>query len=248
MTLIEKRKEQMFKTTKDFKSDRLSLLVYGPSGSGKTSITASLPGKVLIVNAENGLLSVSSGVERVVYDITVDANGKDLPRDYRFEKLIHLLKVILPTMPEKFDWLVFDSLTEISQTLVEGLKKKYPDKKDSLPMWGEYNDLMVSFVKQLRDYRPFNILLLALDSTDKDDTGKRFIGVDINGKVSSRVPALIDEVFYLKDFETSDGKKIKKLITSNYQNIIAKDRSGRLDQFEDPDLSKIIAKINGVKA
>lgn len=238
----------MFKTTKDFKSERLSILIYGPSGSGKTTVSSTLPGKILLVNAENGLLSISSGKDLAVYDLTVDANGKDLPRDYRFEKLLHLLKEVLPKMTDKFDWLVFDSLTEISQNLVEGLKKKYPDRKDGLPMWGEYNELMVSFIKQLRDYRPFNILLLALDSVDKDDTGKRFIGVDINGKVSSRVPALLDEVFYIKDFETQEGKKVKKLITSNYQNIIAKDRSGKLDQFEDPDLSKVVAKINGTKA
>ena len=236
----------MFKTTKNFKSDRLSLLVYGPSGSGKTSVAATLPGKVLLVNAENGLLSISSGKEMAVYDLTVDGNGKDLDRSFRFEKLLHLLKEVLPGMTDKFDWLVFDSLTEISQNLVEGLKKKYPDKSDGLKLWGEYNDFMVAFVKQLRDYRPFNILLLALDSVDKDDSGKRFVGVDINGKISSRIPALIDEVFYLKDFE-ADGKKIKKLITASYMNIVAKDRSGKLDQFEDPDLGKIIEKINGTK-
>jgi phage nucleotide-binding protein len=238
----------MFKTTKNFKSDRLSILIYGQSGTGKTTVAATLPGKILIINAENGLLSVSSGKDIAVYDITVDGEGKELGREWRFEKLLHLLQKILPTMTEKFDWLVFDSLTEISQCLVEGLKKKYPDRKDSLPMWGEYNELMVAFIKQLRDYRPFNILLLALDSTDKDDTGKRFIGVDINGKVSSRVPALLDEVFYLKDFETQDGKKVKKLITSSYQNITAKDRSGKLDQFEDVNLATVVAKINGTKS
>lgn len=235
----------MFKTTKNFKSDRLSILVYGQSGSGKTTVAATLPGKILIVNAENGLLSISSGKEMAVYDITVDANGKELGREWRFEKLLHLLKEVLPPMADKFDWLVFDSLTEISQNVAEALKKKYPDKSDSLKLWGEYNDLMVAFIKQLRDYRPFNILLLALDSVDKDDTGKRFTGVDINGKVSQRVPALLDEVFYLKDFETTEGKKVKKLITSTYQNITAKDRSGKLEQFEDPNLSQVVAKING---
>lgn len=237
----------MFKTTKDFKSERVSMIVFGQSGSGKTTLATTLPGRPLIINAENGLLSVSTGKDVPVYDVTVDKNGNPLPRDLRFEKLLHFLKNVLPGMVEKFDWIVIDSLTEVSQNLVEALKKKYPDKSDALKMWGEYNDMMTAFIKEMRDYRPFSVLFLALDSVDKDENGRRFINIDVNGKISSRIPALMDEVFYLKEFEDEKGVKIRKVITSTYMNINAKDRSGTLSQFEDPDLSKIVAKIHGPK-
>lgn len=235
----------MFRTTKDFHATRLSILVVGPSGSGKTRLMGTLPGRVLIVNMENGLLSVSSGSEIAVYDCTVDGQGKEMARNFRFQKLLHFLTTELPKLADKFDWICFDSLTEIAQNLVETLKIKYPDKKDALVLWGEYNDVMRSLIKQLRDYRPFNILLLALDSVDKDEMGRRFIGVDIQGKISQGIPALMDEVFYLKQFDKEDGTKPTMLITSNYQNITAKDRSGKLDQFEVPNMATIVAKING---
>ena len=212
----------MFRTTKDFINNRLVVLVFGPSGSGKTRLARTLPDpkRVCIVNFENGLLSIAKGEEMAVYDCTVDKDGKEMDRQYRFQKLLHFLKEVAPTRTADFDWLVFDSLTEASQNLVETLKVKYPDKKDALNLWGEYSEFIISFVKQLRDYRPFNILLLALEAVDKDETGKRFIGVDINGKASQRLPALLDEVFYLKTFEKEDGTKVQKLITSTYQNIL----------------------------
>lgn len=239
----------MFRTTKDFINSRLVMLVFGPSGSGKTRLIRTLPNpsRVCVINLENGLLSIAKGSEIAVYDCTVDANGKEMSREFRFEKLVHFLKNVAPTKSADFDWLVIDSLTEASQNLVETLKKKYPDKKDTLNVWGEYSEFIIAFVKQLRDFRPFNILFLALESIDKDEVGKRFIGIDINGKASMRLPALLDEVFYLKTFTKEDGTKVQKLITSTYENIIAKDRSGALSQFEDPNLSVIIEKINGTQ-
>lgn len=237
----------MFKTTEDYLNDRLVFLVYGKSGSGKTRLARTLPdpSRVCIINFENGLLSIRKGPKMAVYDCTVDAKGAIMERKHRFEKLLYFLKDVAPLKAGEFDWLVFDSLTEAAQNLVEALKGKYPEKKDGLVLWGEYSDVIIQFVKQLRDYKPFNILLLALDAVDKDDSGRRFIGVDINGKASQRLPALLDEVFYLQTFKKEDGSEVQKLITSNYETIIAKDRSGSLDKFEEPNLKTIIEKIHG---
>ena len=96
----------------------------------------------------------------------------------------------------------------------------------------------------IRDsYKPYNFLFLALEVYDKDDQSRRFTGVDLNGKISQRVPALVDEVFQLREFEKEDGGTVRKLVTSTYDKAIAGDRSGKLDQFEDPNMTKIIKKI-----
>lgn len=234
----------MFTTTDSNQYNRHSIIVYGESGSGKTTLAKTVPGKPLIINAENGLRSLR-GSNIPVYDITVDKDGNLLDRKYRFEKLIHLLHLLNgDEYKAKFDWLIFDSLTEITQCFVEYLKDKHPDGKDALKLWGEYNDGVQGFIKSLRDFAPYNILLLALESYDKDETGRRFTGIDINGKISTRVPALFDECFQIKEFVNEDGAHKRFLITSKYENNIAKDRSGNLDQFEDANIANVVSKIN----
>lgn len=235
----------MFTTTDSIESNRISMIIYGEPGVGKTTLVKTVPGNKLIINAENGLLSLK-GTNIPVYDITVDANGKKLDRVYRFEKLIHLLKMLNEDeYKKKFQWLIFDSLTEITQCLVEYLKAKHPDSKDALKLWGEYNDNVQHLVKELRDFAPYNILMFALEAVDKDESGRRFVGIDVNGKVSTRIPAMFDECFQLKTFTNDEGIQKRFLITSKYENNIAKDRSGKLEKFEEPNIENVITKILG---
>ena len=238
----------MFTNTDANVFDRHSMIVYGESGAGKTSLVKTIPGKVILVNAENGLKPLKgAGID--VYDITKDKNGNNLDREFRFEKLIYFLTLMNDEVyKEKYDWVVIDSLTEISQCYVEYLKKKYPDKKDALNLWGEYNDGIQGFIKQLRDFAPFNILLLSLEAVDKDETGRRFTGLDINGtKAPQRIPALFDDVFQLKIFTNEEGVQKRFLITQKYENNIAKARSQNLKQFEEADIASILKTIEGNK-
>lgn len=229
----------MFKNTSDFKSDRITMCVYGESGSGKTTLIKTLPGKVCVVNAENGLLSIA-GESIDVYDITVGKDGTTLPMNQRYMKLMHALDNVFPDTD--YDWLVFDSLSEISQCLYEHLVKKHPNM--GIPFWTDLSKETSGLVRRLRDYKPFNILMLALDTGVELESGRKVLSVDVNGKSGIKVPALIDELFYLKVY-LEDGKEVRKLFTSNHNNIIAKDRSDKLDKMEDPDLTMIINKIKG---
>lgn len=234
----------MFKTTKDESSSNITALIIGESGSGKTSLASTLDNPTLILNLENGLLSLQDHLIDV-YDCTVDKEGNDLPRSRRFEKVNHFFKHVYPTVKDKYQNIFIDSITELSQNLVEYLKTQY-DESNGFKLWGSYNEFMTGFIKNMRDLKN-NVWLIALDAVDKDEMGRRFIGVDVNGKISHRIPALVDEVFYLKVDDGEDGKTIRKLQTDKHQNILAKDRSGKLELFEAPDLQKIINKIQGEK-
>ena len=130
------------------------------------------------------------------------------------------------------------------KSAIDQLAFQYPDKKDSLVLWGEYSEKITDLIKKMRDYKPYNFLFLALEVYDKDDQSRRFTGVDLNGKISQRVPALVDEVFQLTEFPTEAGGTVRKLVTSTYDKAIAGDRSGKLAQFEDPDMTNIIKKIH----
>lgn len=241
----------MFTTVEKCIQDKITVLVFGESGAGKTSLAKTLPDpkRTLIINAENGLLSIKgSGIN--VYDLTKHAKDDgtivELNRAQRWNKMEHILEELTKTeYQERFDWVVIDSLTEASQNLLEALKEKHADSKDGFKVWGEFGEKIISVIKTIRDMKHYNILFLALDSVDKDESGMRYTGIDVAGKSSNRIPALIDEVFYLKKVVDEEGKEKRVLVTSSYKNIIAKDRSGKLEKFMPADMSKIIEVING---
>ena len=95
-------------------------------------------------------------------------------------------------------------------------------------MFGEFGDKMMDLIKQLRDYKPYNIVFLAHDTIDKDEHSRRFTGIDIVGKSSRKVVGLLDEVLYYKVFEDEKGNEQRWLLTRKHDNILAGDRSVRI--------------------
>ena len=237
----------MFTTTQAVDQNRVSILIYGPPKIGKTSLALSLVNhgyRPLVLNMENGLLSLKS--KKIdVYDCTVDANGVPMERKYRVQKLVAFLKDIAstPEIQKKYDTLMLDSVSETCQCMLEIFKEKYPDRKDSLVMFGELGDSLADFVKQLRDLKPYNIVMTSHDAIDKDDHGRRFTGVDLTGKMSRRIIGLLDEVAYMKNITNEEGRSKRFLITSELDNALAGDRSGKLELYEEADLGLIFDKI-----
>lgn len=236
----------MFKQADSALSNQLSILITGKSGIGKTALagTFSDPSEVCLINLENGFRTISH-LPIAIYDCCVDANGNEMPRHMRHKKLIHALKEVFSRddAKKKFKYLVIDSLTEASQNLIEALKLQYPDPKNTLQMYGENNVQMSDLVKTIRDL-PYVTVVLALESADKDEVGRRYYTSDVAGKISSRLPAFFDEVFFYDMFE-KNGKKDRFLLTQSYETYVAKDRSGKLEMLEAPNMQNIINKILG---
>ena len=90
------------------------LLIYGQAGSGKTYATQSMPGKVLVISAEAGLLSIKdasnvSAIEVKGYD--------DLREVYAALKSGELA----------YDSVCLDSVSEISEILLVHEKNRNKD-------------------------------------------------------------------------------------------------------------------------
>ena len=136
-----------------------------------------------------------------------------------------------------------DSLTEISQNMLEALQEIYPDTKDNWTLWGDYGKKARALIKNFRDLPYYNVVMTALDKEEKDENQRRYIKVDMQGKIGTQLPAFFDEVFYMGIKQKEDGTTSRYLLTQPYENIIAKDRSGKLNQYEPPNLQAIVDKI-----
>lgn len=219
----------------------IKTLIFGQSGSGKTSLAKTLPMKTLVISAEQGLLSLS-GASIDYVDLSVDDEGKSLTAQQRYAKLGEVYKYLLTDEAKKVYQCVFvDSITEIAEFVLDVNKAKFPDKADSFKLWGEYAQNMISMIKLFRDLPHYHVVFTALEELDKDESSKRFYGPDIPGSAAKAflVPAL-DEVFRLC---FSEGKRV--LLTQGSDTLKAKDRSGKLNPVEEPNLDIIFSKING---
>lgn len=231
--------------TKNIGQDSLKILVYGESGSGKTSLAKTIKEPTLIISAESGLLSLR-GSEIDVIDLTTDDSGQPIAKDKRILKLSEVYKFLTTKEArEKYKWIFIDSLTEISENVMEALNVEFPDRKDSLVMFGENFKRMRAIVKSFRDLPGYNVVFTALSATDKDENSVRFLGPLLTGKISTQLPAYLDEVYYMHVQKNDDGSLSRLLVTEKSDKLVAKSRSGSLNKLEQPSLSAIAQKIRG---
>lgn len=230
-------------STKSQSINRLKILIYGAAGVGKTTLAASLKEKVLIVSAEAGLLSLADRDIDTI-DLTLDDDGKQIEKENRTQRLVKVFEYLMTDAArKKYQWVFIDSLTEISQNVTEALAAIYTDPKDARQMWGEYSKKMRSLVKTFRDIPYYNIVFTALDAIDKDENNRRHTHPDVQGKIGKSLAGFFDEVFYM--YIDADEKRVIR--TGPTDLLQAKDRSGKLELLEVPNLQIIADKIRAPK-
>jgi hypothetical protein len=224
----------------------LKILVIGESGAGKTSLALTIEEPILIISAESGLLPLR-GKSIDVIDLAIDDEGHTVVKEKRMDRLAEAYRyVVSPEARNKYKWIFIDSLTEISQNLVEKLQVEFPERKDSFVMYGENAKKIRALIKSFRDLPWYNVVFTALSVIEKDENNHRYVGVSMVGAMADKVPAYFDEVFYLhveKDEES--GKTKRMFITEKSDRITAKDRSGTLNKYEPADLGYVYKKIKG---
>lgn len=215
-------------STSSVNSTKVKILVTGFSGSGKTSSIKMLKAyRPLVYSVEGGLLPLSeSDIDYI--DGTRSDDGRLIPKEKRAERLKEFFNFLnTDECKVKYDTIVLDSITEVSQCLYDGLKAQFPDRKDSLVLFGELGQRSKDVIKAFRDLN-YHVVFTCLAKVGKDEFGKRFIELDMVGSISDKIPQFFDIVTYIK--VTPEGKR--EFICQQTEQINAKDRSGKLDKVE----------------
>jgi hypothetical protein len=207
----------------------IKMLVYGPAGHGKTVLASTLPDP-LILSAEAGLLSIRHKKIPVI----VIKTYQDLLDAYTW--------VLTSPHAAAFKSIVLDSVSEIAEVILNFAKA---NAKDPRQAYGTMNDQVTQLIRNFRDIQGKHILFTAKQDREKDEkTGFLMYGPGMPGKqLTQGIDHFFDEVFYMGIGELPDKSTYRFLRTRPDNQYRAKDRSDALDEFEEPDLTKVINKI-----
>jgi phage nucleotide-binding protein len=217
--------------TNDVGVHGVKLLVHGVAGAGKTTLIATLP-KPLVLSAEAGLLSIADSDIPFIDINTLD----DLKEAYAYA-LEH---------KDEYESICLDSISEIGEVVLSAEKKKASDPRQA---YGAMQEQMGDLIRAFRDLSGVNVYFSAKTEKSQDDLGKLMYAPSMPGnKMGQQLPYFFDEVLALRVEKDADGNVVRGLQTSPDGVWSAKDRSGKLEMWEAPDLGAVIKKIIGGQA
>lgn len=219
-------------------------LTYGESGVGKTLICATAPSPI-IISAESGLLSLTKANIERAYGVDTPGISYDIPV-VKITSLQDLYDAYAYCVsPEnQHGTICVDSISEIGEVLLAGEKRM---TKDPRKAYGEMIDRMVEVIRAFRDIEGKHIYMTAKAEPLKEEmTGAVKWAPSMPGaKLGNQLPYFFDEVFRLGIGKDSSGKAFRFMQTQPDFQFTAKDRSGSLEMYEQPNLRSIFQKIIG---
>ena len=220
------------KTTGSLAANGVKVLVYGQAGAGKTTLIKTLPNPI-VLSAEGGLLSIQDA---------------DLP---------YIEISDMDTLKEAYTWLAesdeakqyqsvaLDSISEIAEVVLNAEKKATKDPRQA---YGAMQEQMADIIRAFRDLPGRHVYMSAKLEKMQDEMGRVLYAPSMPGnKTGQALPYFFDEVLALRIERDAEGVTQRALMCDSDGLWLAKDRSGKLEAWEAPDLGAIITKIQGGK-
>jgi GTPase SAR1 family protein len=245
------------------------ILVVGPSGVGKTSLlrtlTAEMLASTLFVDIEAGDIAVADVAVASVRprtwpecrDLACVLGGPNpaLPPTTAYSEAHHaeVMKKSELAQLASFRTLFVDSLTAAGR-LCFGWAEQQPEaftdrgRKDLRATYGVHARSMIGWLNQLQHARERTVIFVAVLEKNIDDFNIASWVPQIEGSKTGReLPAIVDEIITMNWIDFGDRKPVRAFVCTNPNawGFPAKDRSGRLEQLEPPNLGALIAKLEG---
>lgn len=205
----------------------VKLLVYGQAGAGKTSLIPTLP-KPIVISAEAGLLSIADADVPYIEVSSIDA----IHEAYEWVK-----------GDAEFQSVALDSISEIAEVVLSNEKAT---QKDPRAAYGEMQDQMGKLIRAFRDLPNKHVYFTSKLEKSQDEMGRMLYAPSMPGnKAGQALPYQFDIVAALRVEKDAEGVLQRALMCDTDGLWQAKDRSGKLDPWEAPDLGALISKIQG---
>jgi hypothetical protein len=159
-----------------------------------------------------------------------------------------------PAVLNKYETVFVDSITVAGRLCLQwckGQPQAYSEKTgkpDSRGAYGLMGQEMIGWLTHLQHTRRKNVWFVGILNEALDDFNRRVFSLQIDGsKTGLELPGIVDEVITLAEVKADDGSLYRAFVcqTLNQWGYPAKDRSGRLDAIEEPDLGRLMRKIAG---
>jgi hypothetical protein len=245
------------------------IAVIGPSGIGKTSLLRTLSAEMLastlFVDIEAGDiavadLSVASVRPRTwteCRDLACALGGPNpaLPPTAAYSEA-HYTEVMRNSELAQlvaYRILFVDSLTaaaRLSFAWAEQQPEATSDRgrKALRAIYGLHARSMIGWLTQLQHARERTVVFVAVMEKNVDDFNIATWQPQIEGgKTGRELPAIVDEIATMTWIDFGDRKPVRCFVCTNPNpwGYPAKDRSGRLEQLEPPNLGALIEKLTG---
>ena len=152
----------------------------------------------------------------------------------------------------QYEVFFIDSLTAAGRLFFrhsEQMPEAFTDrgKKDLRTVYGIYARNAIGWLNQWQHARGRTVVFVAILERQTDDSNTPVWGIQLEGSKAAReLPGIVDQVVTLTWVDFGDGKPASRCFVctgGNAWGYPAKDRSGKLDQLEPPDLGKLLVKI-----
>ena len=145
----------------------------------------------------------------------------------------------------QFESVAIDSISEIAEVALNYEKKV---NKDPRAAYGAMQEQMADIIRAFRDLPAKHVYMSAKLEKTQDEMGRILYAPSMPGnKTGQSLPYFFDEVLALRVEKDAEGATQRALMCDSDGLWLAKDRSGKLDAWEAPDLTVIINKIGAKK-
>ena len=244
------------------------ILIVGPSGVGKTSLLRTLSAQMLastlFVDVEAGDIAVAdlpvasvrprTWVECRDLACVLGGFNPALLANVAYSEAHHndVVKNSELAQLTGYQILFVDSLTAAGRlcfTWAEQQPESFTDsgRKDLRATYGLHARSMLGWLNQLQHTRGRDVVFVAVLERATDDFNISTWQSQIEGSKTGReLPAIVDEIITMTWVDFGDHKPVRVFVCSpNQWGYPAKDRSGRLEPIEPPNLGALLAKLTG---